>query len=88
MSSKSNSSDEHARWLALRDRFKQNPKSITKAELRALLFIGDKPRCQFCGHPMRNYTPAHGRFKGKLQKYEWVCDCPPFVKTGMVLSAG
>lgn len=47
----------------------------------------EKHECPYCGKPMRNYTPKKGRFKGQLQKYEWVCNCKDFPK-GLIFSIG
>jgi len=38
-----------------------------------------KPKCMECGKPMENYIPNKGRFKGKVQKYSWVCKCNKLV---------
>jgi hypothetical protein len=64
-------------------------KKETIIGLRKSMFMedGKTPRCMFCRKAMHNYTPTSGRFKGQLQKYEWVCDCPEFKKAGCVLSA-
>jgi hypothetical protein len=56
--------------------------------MNMLMEDGKTPRCPFCLKAMHNYTPTKGRFKGKLQKYDWVCDCPTFKRAGLVLSYG
>ena len=46
-----------------------------------------KPICVHCGKHMINWTPTSGPFKGKLQKHDWVCDCPDYPKN-CILSMG
>jgi len=46
-----------------------------------------KPKCISCGKPMKNYTPSKGKFKGQIQKYSFVCDCPKYPKH-LVLGVG
>ena len=48
---------------------------------------GKTPKCSFCGSAMTNYTPKKGKFKGQLQKYEWICNCKDYPKD-LVLSVG
>jgi hypothetical protein len=45
------------------------------------------PRCHYCGKTMLNYTATKGRFKGRVQRHEWVCDCPKYPKN-IVMSVG
>jgi len=47
----------------------------------------DNKCCPFCGKPMKNFVTMHGKFKGVLQKYLWVCDCIDFPKD-LVISIG
>jgi len=58
-------------------------------DFKELMFMkdGKTPRCVHCGNAMKNYTPAEGRFKGQLQEYSWICDCPDFPKN-IVVSVG
>jgi len=81
---------DHSIWFALKEKFNRNPFKLTHKEMRQMMFMpdGKTPRCQFCGHPMHNYTPKSGKFKGQLQHYSWVCDCPVFKKAGIVIGVG
>lgn len=81
---------DEVHWKHLRQRFDQDPMSLTRKELRTMMFMpdGKTPRCHYCGHVMHNYTPTKGQFKNQLQKHSWVCDCPTFRKAGIILSVG
>jgi len=76
----------------IRNMIKTEKRKITKKEkelFRAIMMMEDgvTPRCQYCYKAMKNYTPTKGKFKGQVQKYSWVCDCPTFPKN-IVISVG
>lgn len=71
---------------------KTEKRKITKKEkelFRSIMLMedGKTPRCLYCSKAMKNYVAKKGKFKGQVQKYSWVCDCPAFPKN-MAISVG